>query len=87
MTRLEIESALLEIMCSVFEVDTAKTTVTIDDMRNSFFVDSIAAVSLITELEDRFSMIIAAGDVTDSLFASFDNVCDYVQQKISNSNA
>lgn len=46
-------------------------------------LDSMAVAGLLTELEDRFDIIVDDDDVDGELFATFGNLVRFVQSKVA----
>lgn len=46
-------------------------------------LDSMAVAGLLTELEDRFDIIVDDEDVDGELFATFGNLVQFVQSKVA----
>lgn len=47
-------------------------------------LDSMAVVSLITGLEDRFELVVDDDDIDASTFATVGSLCDFVHSKLAN---
>ena len=45
-------------------------------------LDSMAVVSVITTIEERFGFSIGDDEISAATFASFGSLCDFVQQKL-----
>ena len=81
---MNIEAELKDILAEVLSLgDRAQRFTTTTPLLGSLpELDSMAVVSVITTIEERFGFAIGDDEISAATFASFGSLCEFVQQKL-----
>ena len=86
MSEHDIEARLRDLLADVLAL--SPSTAASLDRESPLFgalpeLDSMAVAGLLTEIEDRFGIIIDDDEIDGELFASFGNLADFARSKIA----
>ncbi len=82
---MELLKQVNSILCSVLQIDESRQTLAIDTPLLGAIpeFDSMAVVSIITALEDRFGFVVEDDEIDASVFETVGSVVAFVEQKLA----
>ncbi len=82
---MELLKQVNSILCSVLQIDESRQTLAIDTPLLGAIpeFDSMAVVSIITALEDRFGFVVEDDEIDASVFETVGSLVAFVEQKLA----
>ncbi len=82
---MELLNQVKAILCSVLQVDESHHSLTTDSPLLGAIpeVDSMAVVSIITALEDRFGFVVDDDEIDAAVFETVGSLVDFVEHKLA----
>lgn len=79
-----LERAVAEVLRSVLQLDESRLSASADTplLGSVAELDSMAVVSILTALEERFDFAVDDDEIDGSTFATFGSLCHFVQSKL-----